>query len=287
MNCTQCGQLNEKGKFCVKCGTPLLATTEQHTYSETAASNDSFRDTTVTSSSSARTTLQGHKKFLHCPMSQTAGTKLDRVMLPNKAFILANNTGGISSKALLHPFQTTQIVNSTHFTNGLITMFFTSLLFPFIFYISAKQTYFGSSISFGSGVIKPLIVILISLLLASLLTFAVIRLGRVACDYVTITAKLGTMLVPAVAALFLCLICIVLELSPNLIMIFLLIGLSVIFSSITAVVLSARKESISGLDPLYGAIIANLVYAYILVKFISFSMEAVLGNIFGGLNMFY
>ncbi|MEK4513049.1 hypothetical protein EJP82_21300 [Paenibacillus anaericanus] len=288
MNCPQCNQVNEKGKFCVACGTPLHATptAESPTYSETATSSDSPGNTATFTSASTTATSTDQ---LHIPALPNVANGWDKVRQSDaakKSIHVSKQYGSYFLKALLHPFQTTQSVNSTHFTNGIITMFFTSFLLPFIFYVGAKQAY-GFSISFGSTVIKPLFLIWISLLLASLLALFVIRLGRVASDYLTVTAKLGTMLVPAVAALFLCMICTLLGLGTKLPVLLLLIGISVIFTSISAVILNAGKESTSGLDPLYGAVIANLIYAYTLFKIVSLSMEAILDNLFGGFNMFY
>ncbi|WP_059041725.1 zinc ribbon domain-containing protein [Paenibacillus rubinfantis] len=267
MNCTHCGYPQEKGRFCVKCGSPLLAGNEPSGAAEAApAASDPGQGVPAITS-----LADGWNK-----VKQSETTK--------QGLMISKQYWTYFLKALLHPFQTTQNVTANHFTNGMITIVLTALFFPLVFIIGESK--YGGHVSFGSGFLKPFLLIWIALLLASAISFAVIRLARVSTNYVSVTAKFGTMLVPAVAALVLAILTIVLDIKETIPVLFLIISILIVFSSITAVVLSTRKESITGLDPLYGAMIANLVFGYIFFKFIEYSVSSILSDIFGGYGMY-
>ncbi|WP_334072132.1 hypothetical protein [Paenibacillus sp. A14] len=181
-------------------------------------------------------------------------------------------------KALMNPFGTAATLDKSHFTNGIITMVLTSLLLPLAFYLTSLRNPFFH-LPFIGGVIKPFILILIALLLASAIAFGLIRLARVASDYRSVTTKLGTLLVPATAALALCNLSIILQFSPNVSLFFFSLALTFIFTAIIAVVIGSRKESGGGLDPLYGAVIASIAFGYILFKFADFGIDALMGGL--------
>lgn len=181
-------------------------------------------------------------------------------------------------KALKNPFDTADKLDKSHFTNGMLTIVLTSLLLPLVFYFTSLQSaYFH--LPFFRGVIKPFLLILIALLLTSGIVFGLIRLARVASDYMSVTTKLGTLLVPATASLVLCILSVILELNPNVPLFFFLVALTFIFTAITAVLLGSRKGSAGGLDPLYGAVIACIAFGYILFKFADFGSNAFMGGI--------
>lgn len=319
MICMQCGQVYEKGKFCVKCGVPLTEQSVQEAPVESAAAMEGHIGPDFTSASASASAPEAASFPTMTPVNSPAPapapayipvsappqiqpaasasappahTPQEVPALPSMAkgwdqvkqsqFVqqgsqISKQFGNFYIKALMHPFMTAKNVGKPHFTNGLLTIILTSLLLPLVFYIPNLLDGYGEY--FGKRVLRPFLLIWIALILASALAFAAIRLGRIATDFMAVTAKLGTMLVPATASLLLCILSFVLELGDKFSLFLFMISLALIFGSITATVLSFRKESINGLDPLYGAVIANLAFGYILVKFANSS----LGFGFGGL----
>lgn len=318
MICMQCGQVYEKGKFCVKCGVPLTEQSVQEAPVESAAAMEGhlgsdFTNTPPSTSASAsvpasfptmtpvhspspasippgsappqvQPTTSASASYTPAPQEVPALPSMAKSwdQVKQSQFVqqgsqISKQFGNFYIKALMHPFMTAKNVGKPHFTNGLLTIILTALLLPLVFYIPNLLDGYGDY--FGKRVIRPFLLIGIALILASAIAFAAIRLGRIATDFMAVTAKLGTMLVPATASLLLCILSFVLELGDKFSLFLFMISLALIFGSITSTVLSYRKESINGLDPLYGAVIANLAFGYILVKFANSS----LGFGFGGL----
>lgn len=324
MICMQCGQVYEKGKFCVKCG---IALTEQEPAGapvDSAASKEgpahfrfspepqAMESSTVQSqeappayaaaqpgpamtpvspstsggssvpsptyAATAATSEAASQEVPALPSMAQGWNQVKQSQIMQQGSHISKQFGSFYIKALMYPFLTTKSVGKSHFTNGIITMFLTSLLIPLVSYFAALQ--FFDNVPFGKTVIKPLLLIWIALLLASAIAYAMIRLGRVASDFMTVTAKLGTMLVPASAALVLCNLSVLLDFGVKFSAFLLLAAMLLIFGAITAVVLGTRKESMSGLDPLYGAVITNLAFGYILYKFADFGVSNLMNGLF-------
>ncbi len=344
MICMQCGQVYEKGKFCVKCGVPLSeqptqeapvesaaamegqlgsdftlgsgpasamnppsaplptmtpagsASSSANTPAQAAVSAPSVASTfnpassTVASSTSTGSDVpQGYtgygspspsapQEVPAMPSMANGWNQIKQSQFMQQGTQISKQFGNFYIKALMHPFMTAKNVGKPHFTNGMLTIFLTSLLLPLVLYIPGLIEGYGDY--FGKRVLRPFLLIWIALLLASAIAFAAIRLGRIATDFMTVTAKLGTMLVPATASLVLCMLIFVLDFGDGFSLFLMLVSLTLIIGAITATVLSFRKESINGLDPLYGAIIANLAFGYILVKFANLSLGFGLGGLF-------
>lgn len=328
MICMQCGQIYEKGKFCVKCGTPLEKEPGPSADSQSAAASETGGVVTFTfpSASSAASGLDnpaeepetaapkrpaaqpspgfganpssnvnpathGEPAFGgHRPASSDSSDipalpsmakgweQVKKSQVVQQGTVISKQYFAYYLKALKNPFDTAVKLDKSHFTNGMLTIVLTSLLLPLVFYFTSLQNaYFH--LPFFRGVIKPFLFILIALLLTSAIVFGLIRLARVASDYMSVTTKLGTLLVPATASLVLCIVCVILELNPNVPLFFFLVALTFIFTAITAVLLGSRKASASGLDPLYGAVIACIAFGYILFKFADFGSSAFMGGI--------
>lgn len=280
MICTQCGTTYETAKFCVKCGIPLMeipatASSEAATTMDPPASKASIPIPTMAYNEESSLSQNQNQEVPALPSMAKGWEQVKQSQVVQQGAQISKQFGNYYIKALLHPFLTAKAVSKSHFTNGMITMFLTALLIPLTIYISLSQNSLFS-IPFGKTVIKPFLLIWIALLIASLVAFGAIRLARVVSDFMTVTARIGTMLVPATATLILCMLSVVLELGTTLLAFFFTVSVVIIFIAIASVVLSIRKDQRTGLDPLYGAIIANLIFGYILVKFADISLTNLL-----------
>lgn len=280
MICNQCGTIYETAKFCVKCGVPLVDIPSSESPSEAITTMEPPANVTsiplpTMEYHDVKSTQNQNQEVPALPSMAKGWDQVKQSQVMQQGTQISKQFGGYYIKALLHPFLTTKNVNKSHFTNGMVTMFLTALLIPLTIYISLSQNNFFD-LPFGKTVIKPFLFIWIALLIASLAAFGAIRLARVASDFMTVTAKIGTMLVPATAALILFMLSVVLELGTKLPVFFFIVSVVIIFVAITSVILSIRKENTSGLDPLYGAIIANLIFGYILVKFADLNLSYLL-----------
>lgn len=331
MICMQCGQIYEKGKFCVKCGSPLAKEPGPSAEPQSAAASETGGAVTFTfpSASSApsglnnpagepetaapnapkesatqpspafganpapnvnpathgepasgghRATSSGSSDIPALPSMAKGWEQVKKSQVVQQGTVISKQYFAYYLKALKNPFDTADKLDKSHFTNGMLTIVLTSLLLPLVFYFTSLQNaYFH--LPFFRGVIKPFLLILIALLLTSGIVFGLIRLARVASDYMSVTTKLGTLLVPATASLVLCIVSVILELNLNVPVFFFLVALTFIFTGITAALLGSRKASTGGLDPLYGAVIACIAFGYILFKFADFGSNAFMGGI--------
>lgn len=300
MICSSCGHDNEKGKFCVKCGAPISGTVvntfeagdniipPQHAQGAPSIS----ADINAAGSQAPHTGFQHNGAVPHSAPGGNTGdipavtslaggwNKVKESEAAKQSILVGKQYGSYFLKALTHPFQTANNVGAAHFTNSMITIFIIAILFPVLFIIGEAQTPFGN-FSFGGDFLKPFFLIWIALMVASAISFAVIRLARVSVDYLTITAKFGTMLVPAIAALVLSILSVVLEIGVQVPVFLLLLTILIIFGAISAVIIGTRKESTGGFDTFYGLLIANIVSGYILFKFIEISVQSILNDMFG------
>lgn len=290
MICTQCGQFYEKGKFCVKCGIPLAEQTAQNAPTQSAAAMEAqvppftaaqppVYGSVPNPSATSNTAYQaGADQIPALPSMEKGWKQVKQSQVVQQGTQISKQYGNYLMKALLHPYQTAKSVDKNHVTNGVVTMLLISLLLPLVYYIPGLQV--GLTMPFGSSYLRPFLLILLALVLTSGAMFGVIRLAKAeGGDFMSVAAKFGTMLAPALAAIVLCILSVLLKLGGDISGFFLLITMTTLFASITGVVLTYRKEGATGFDPLYGAIIASLVFGYILVKFAKISA----GFIFGGL----
>lgn len=303
MICSTCGHDNEKGKFCVKCGAPIsgmVNTSEaggnnippqpQHAQGAPFVSADF-------NAAGSQTPLTGFQLDEAAPNPAPVGNPGEIPAVPSLAgswnkvkesetakqsVLIGKQYGTFFLKALTHPFQTANSVGAAHFTNSLITILLIAILFPFIFIIGEAQLTLGS-FTFGGDFLKPFFLIFIALLIASAVTFAAIRLARVSWDYLSVTAKFGSMLVPAIASLVLCILSLLLEIEAQVPLYLALVTLIIIFGSVSAVIIGARKESTGGLDLFYGMVVSNLVIGYVLFKFFDIIIQPIISDMFGGI----
>lgn len=287
MICTQCGQVYERGKFCEKCGGALTEQQPQNAPAQSAAAAET-PSVPVTGqapdayaapkSAEVPQPSQGAEEIPALPSMSKSWNQVKQSQVVQQGTQISKQYGTYFIKALLYPYMTSKNVSKAHLTNGLITMALIALLFPLVYYIPSLQNDIG--LPFGRGYLRPFLLIAIAQLAASAVAFGVIRLGRVGSDFMTVTAKLGTLFIPALAALVLTVLSTLLKLGGDVFGFLLTITVIALIGAVTAVVLSYRKESVSGLDPLYGAIIADLVFAYILFKFAQVGFTAVIGSLF-------
>ncbi|MDQ0229285.1 zinc ribbon domain-containing protein [Metabacillus malikii] len=268
MNCSNCGHLNEGGKFCVKCGTKLAG--------------DSA---TVEQQQSA--TIENQAAHVHTqpvqPEQPTQPVQPVQPAEPNKHVETAKAMSKLYFsyfiQGIKNPTTAAQSVREEQFINGLITMIIYALCVPLTLYFGIKAALsdmfgeFGNELSF-SVVLKPIFFSIIILGLIALVTFAVIKLGRVQVTIKDVFARFGTFLIVPTAFI---LIGFILSLIQVELYTYLLwAGLAGMLFVIPFTIFSFKKDVTFGLDAVYGTL---LTYLSIVIIF-KVTIDSVLGDLY-------
>lgn len=228
MVCNQCGHLNESGKFCVKCGARLG---EGGTGEEAAA-------------------LHGHEAI-------GQNEHVTRAKVMSKRYI------NYFVQGLKNPTTAAQSVNHEQFINGLITMIIYSISIPLMIYFSSRDnTYFGS---FTDIVLKSSFYYLLFIGFIVLVTFGVIKLGRVQATLQDVFARFGAFLIVPTVFLVLGFILSLIKIY-EFAFVLLLFGFLGLFIVVPFTIYSFKKEITVGLDAIYGTF---LTYLAIIVSFVT------------------
>lgn len=256
MICTACGMHNEHGKFCGHCGAPLpTEVNENQTHS--TEKDKSVKD------------------------SVTDGwNKIKQSDAYKQGISISKQYGSYFVQTIKAPSKSVKLVTSAHVINAIISIILTSLFIPLTTYFMASKYSFTGSLPFGSFVIKPFALVMISFVISSGVAFAILRLARVKTDYLTVLSKIGVLFVPALATFIVSTITALLGLGTSITMIFVYLGLFAIIIAHAGILLTARKENEGGFDLIYGAIITVVVLMYILSKAAQIGVQGLLGNIF-------
>jgi hypothetical protein len=263
MICPNCSHQNDGGKFCEKCGTPLIP--ENTNREEAAASSD------------ARTVLQPESQQVHyqqpvynqqqsAPVQPQPNRYIESTKKISKMYL------GYFFQVLKQPFASTHNVGSEHFINGIITMILYAFLIPFTMYFFIKEAanginsfgseLFGSStpsieIPFTDVVLKPTFAFIIFIFLVALFTFVSVKLGRENATFKETIARFGSLLIPVVAILFVALVMSILNI--KLFIVLLVFGILGSLFLVPALVITSFKKQSGGVDAFYGAMITYIL----------------------------
>ncbi|TYR78879.1 zinc ribbon domain-containing protein [Priestia megaterium] len=268
MQCSNCGHQNDGGKFCVKCGTKLGDNGAQ----QVAASVDS----TPVQSNQATTYVQSE------PVQQTQlNQHVENAKQISKLYL------GYFMQGLKQPTAVAQGVRGEQFINGLITMILFAVSIPLMIYFgwevileklvkSVSSGLFsgfdldelgindlGSNLaemielSFVDMVILKGLLFLLFVGAVALVTFGVIKLGKVDVSLQDVFARVGTFLIVPTAVL---LIGLVFSLLKSEFFLYLLeFGLLGLFFVVPFTIYSFKKEHTHGFDGIYGTLLTYLV----------------------------
>lgn len=191
---------------------------------------------------------------------------------------ISKQYGGFFLNALLHPFAVSKKIDKAHFLNGIITMAILAILLPLYLYIPNLRSVYPDA--FGSGYLRPLILVVLAFAIAIFAAYGVIRLGKIPADFRDITAKLGVMLVPSTAALVISVLFQTLGLGAGISGAFLFITILSFFIAITLTIHQEMSQSPSALDPLYASLIVNVLFGYVLYRVFLVGISSLLGGWF-------
>lgn len=191
---------------------------------------------------------------------------------------ISKQYGGFFLNALLRPLASSKKIDKAHFLNGIITMVIIAILLPLVLYVPSLRSAFPDA--FGAGYLRPFLLVVLAFAVAVFAAYGVLRLGKVAADVRNITAKLGTLLVPSTAALLISVIFQILGLGMGISGLFLFITVLSFFVAITLLIHQEMSQSTSALDPLYGSLIVNVLFGYILYRIVLVSISYMVSGFF-------
>jgi len=264
--CQNCQHLNEGGKFCEKCGSPL----HFGTFNEAAAT----------------TTIQTQ------PVDSQANQYLEGAKNVSKRYF------SYFIEVLKKPYASSVNVGQEHFINGIITIVLYSIFIPLMLYFALKgflaemsglasdfmgET--GISVPFTDVVIKPTIAFAVFIFLVACFTFAAVKLGRVNVNFKEVIARFGSFLIPSVAILAVALIFSILKVKLSIFIAFLGV-LTSIFLVPPLVIASFKKQFQDGVDVIYGALITyvlSFLAIAIMVDMVFESLREFVTELLGGM----
>lgn len=267
MLCPNCSHQNDGGKFCEKCGTPLIPVNSNR--EETAASSE------------ARTVVQPESQQVQYQQPVYSQQQSAPVQVPPNRYIestkeISKMYLGYFIQVLKQPFSSTHNVGSEHFINGIITMVLYAFLIPFTAYFGIKKlvdfiykTILGGNIfgeivgsnvpkvPFFDFVLKPTLFFAIFILLVAVFTFVAVKFGRVHASFKEIISRFGSLLIPIVGLLIIALLFSILKI--NFFMTILLIAILGSIFLVPPLVIASFKKDAGGVDLFYGSFITYIL----------------------------
>ncbi len=276
MICSNCGHQNEGGKFCVKCGTKLVEETAEQQQAAAV-------EPTIPVSEQPVQQEPAETVYSTQPTSPVQPVQPAE---PNKHVEAAKNVSKLYFsyfiEGLKNPTKAAQSVRQEQFVNGLITMILYALCIPITIYFGLKTLFkdipflvvLSEEMSFTS-VLKPTFFSLVIIAFIALITFAVIKLGRVQITIKDIFARFGTFLIVPTALLIVALILSIINVDFYLYIWF--FGLLGLLFVVPLTIFSFKKDIPFGLDGLYGTLI-NYIVIFIILNVIIDSYTEKLGT---------
>lgn len=247
VNCSNCGNLNEGGKFCVHCGNQL-GNGEVSAQQATANTNSIPVNSQPAQPNRHVETAKAMSKLYFSYFIQGIKT-------PTKA---AQNVGG------------------EQFINGLITMIIYAISIPLMFYFATQNDYID--LEFTEVVIKPAFYYLIFIGFTVLVTFAVIKLGRVQATVKDVFARFGAFLIVPTAFLIAALILSLIQV--EFFAILLAFGFLGLFIVVPFTIFSYKKDVPYGLDGVYGTFLTYLAIIILLATIVNMVIDQLM-DVFG------
>lgn len=243
MKCNQCGNVNQSGKFCVKCGASL----------ETAAAA-APGDAGFPVAAPRQPQESPHTYAQPAPPQGPFNQPNPQLQQAKQA---ANQFANLFVQALKRPLRVSEQTASDQMVSGIISMVLFALLAPLVIYFELR-TLMGddaSEIPFGKTVLQPFVMLLIVLAVANVLILFALKLGNVSRGIKEIVARLGAYTIPSVAVLAASFLLALM--GANLTFVFSLFGVA-FFAWIVAIgstVYSYKQAHTGGLDPFYGVLL--------------------------------
>lgn len=245
MHCIQCGQFNSGGNFCVKCGTRLQV--------------DSFEQQAVAVSEA------GQQPTYSKPATQNP--HVEKAKTASKLYL------SYFLQGMKTPTTLAQSVYGDQFVNGLITMIIYALSIPLMMYFGVRD--FVDD--FTEMVIQPAFFYLLFIGFVALITFAVVRMGRVQVSLKDVCARFGTFLIVPTSFLLMALILSLIQI--ELFILLLLFGFLGLFLVVPFTIYSFKKDVPNGLDGIYGTFLAYLAIIILLVTIGAIMINLIIGVI--------
>ncbi|MFD1038322.1 hypothetical protein ACFQ3N_07840 [Virgibacillus byunsanensis] len=257
MNCPNCGQQTEEGKFCTSCGTQLPN-------KEYAAAAD---------------------PTINTPPQQQQQTKQEQTKIQSNETVekmkaTGSNFGNFFVTLLKQPSEAKK-VDSKDLPSGIITIIIFSLLIALGYHLSIRGVSAGFiQISFFDSFVLPFVEFVVLFGIVASLTFAGAKMAVQAVTYTDTIAKYGAYLTPFLllyATGFLL----------NLIGLTDLAALVILVSILGAIVivptLILLEKPASGFDRLYVLIAIYLISMLVFGFFVRTFIESLFGGLMGGL----
>lgn len=264
MQCTQCGHINQSGKYCVKCGASLEAAAASEAlnpgFGQQAAPAPAVHPVQDATSAGPNPQLQQVKQ-------------------------MSSQYFSYFFQVLQNPVRVAQTTNEGHMANGIITLFLFCLILPLIVYFQARASlggFLSDHIPFGTVVVKPFFFLLLVVLMVNSIIYFVLKLGNVVADYRAVTARFGTFMIPSVTFLFVSLLFSIIKFDSEVVGWVTGIGVFSWFVAICFAIYSFKKDHSSGLDAFWGVIIT---YASSILLLYVFG-DNLVTNLLGGLDNF-
>lgn len=262
MQCTQCGHINQSGKFCVNCGSRLEAS------AATEASNSPLSQPV-----SPAPSVQ--------PVQHSAPAQMNPQLQQVKE--MGGQYFSFFYQVLRNPVRIAETTNAGHMANGIITLVLFCLLLPLIVYFQARASwgFYVDDVPFGAVVVKPFFFLLLIVLMVNSIIFLVLKLGNVTADYREVTARFGALMIPSVAFIFVAFLFSIIQFDSE--VVGWVSGLGV-FSWLVAIcftIYSFKKGHSSGLDAFWGVVItyaASILIVYVLG-------DNIVNNLLNGLDL--
>ncbi|WP_147803660.1 zinc ribbon domain-containing protein [Alkalicoccus halolimnae] len=268
MHCRNCGAQNEaEDKFCGTCGSHLVLAEVTSPQSETSpeAEAGAAPAAEANPSEQAKTsTMQSVESLLDKPYVE-------------KGKEVGKNYGSYLLASLKAPVNHAKSIDQAGITNGLITMALFAFFLPLSLYITANSVQLVS-LPFGTVVVRPTIVLFITLLATAGVTILSLKMMKVNSSYKVLINRLGSLLVIpmglVVSAFVLAL------LSINILSSFtVMVAAGLVPLSMLATIFSYDNKNTDGVDSFYGVLIAMVGFT-ILLAFISYVLlEAMMTGI--------
>ncbi|WP_147423878.1 zinc ribbon domain-containing protein [Cohnella endophytica] len=268
MQCTQCGQINQSAKFCVKCGANLQAAATSE------GANIGFQPPVQPLPAAQpqpqpqQTSYQQSRPNLQKPVAHAhPNPQLQQAKQVGKQYL------DYFLEVLKSPVRKGQNSTDADMVNGLITLILFSLVLPLIAYIKARATFrrfdfggfgFADSVSFSGVVIKPFFFLIIIVLLVNSVMFLVLKLGNVNLSYREVTARFGSFMIPSVASFAVALLFSLISSGSVIMGLLIGIGLFSWFVAVCFVIYSFKRDQTSGLDAFYGVILTYIACAILI-----------------------
>lgn len=256
MQCPNCHHENGGGKFCAKCGTPLVAQ-QQYDAQQFGAQQQYHAQGQAAATAQQQQQYQQQHQF----QQQQYYSQPQQQAQPNPQLEAAKNASKMYFSYFLavlkHPFVEATKIGSGQFTNGLVTIGLHALLLPLILYFIIDSDWYTPP--FGELVLAPFIGIMIIHLLISVYTLMAVKLGKVNANFKDVIASYGALHIPYVALLVIGLIFSIIG-SDILAVILAYIGLFLPLASAPVFLVSAlKKNQPGGLDAVYGTLLVYVL----------------------------